>query len=346
MPALNVRMAMREEKLFNDNWEFVRLGFGTELADFYEYAKGKTALPHAKESSAEACDESVLRYVNIPHDWLIYDTHELYMDSTGWYRKRFALKKETGRRYLINFDGVYMDSTLYVNGQPAGTHHYGYSAFEYDITDLLADGDNELIMQIRHKSPHTRWYSGAGIFRDVTFKSVPQLHIATDGVYVSAKKADGRWLVTADVEVVCGGETVSADKADMDVQSADRRTVPVSDRTFGTLSYAADIRLLTPAPGDVGTISRACPEADGFVPDDSSNGDNCAVCEHPCASRGSVRVSDFEIGKNGFSFAIDNPFIWDITSPNLYELTVTLTRDGEAVDEVSTRFGLREIEYN
>ncbi len=333
-PALNVRMAMRKEILFNDNWEFVRLGFGTELADFYEFAKGKTALPRAAETSDETRDGAVLRYVNIPHDWLIYDTRELYMDSTGWYRKRFALKKETGRRYLINFDGVYMDSTLYVNGKPAGTHHYGYSAFEYDITDLLADGDNELIMQIRHKSPNTRWYSGAGIFRDVTFKDVPQVHIATDGVYVSAKKTNGRWTVTANVEVT-GGE------ADM----ADRRTVPMSAGSTGARSFTADIRLLTPGPGDAGTIGKPCPEAADYVPDDSSNGDNCAVCEHPCASRGSVRVSDFEIRENGFSFAIDNPFIWDITSPNLYELTVTLMCDGAAADEVSTRFGLREIEY-
>ncbi len=329
---------MRSETLFNEGWEFIRLEFGTELEDFYKAVRGVTSGECLNDTAGNADSQTSLRKVRLPHDWLIYDTGDLYRDSTGWYRKLFTLEKKSGRRYLLNFDGVYMDSTLYVNGKAAGTHHYGYSAFEYDITDLLANGENELVMQVRHKSPNTRWYSGAGIFRDVFFKDVPETHIATDGLYVSAKKKDGRWIVTADVEAVSGSTAADAEaekrgsKADVLAGSAN-------------LSLAVDVRLLTPDPGDVGTISRPCPEAADYVPDDSSHGDDCSVCAHPCASRGSVRVSDVEIKGGHISFAIDNPFIWDITRPNLYELKVTLMNGDEPVDEMCTRFGLREIEY-
>ena len=316
---------MRDEMIFNNDWEFIRLEFGTGLEDFYKAAEGKNAAERPEESAENIRDLGNLRKVKLPHDWLIYDTGNLYLDSTGWYRKSFELEKESGRRYLINFDGVYMDSTLYVNGKAAGTHHYGYSAFEYDITELLVNGVNELVMQVRHKSPNTRWYSGAGIFRDVVFKNVPETHIATDGVYVSAKKADGRWKVTADVEVV-----------------SDKGTVLLSD---AALSITADVRLKLTEPSNVGTISKPCAEAEDFGIDDSSHGDNCSGCAHPCASRGTVRVSDVDVEKNRIEFYIDNPYVWDITSPNLYELKITLLNGGEAVDEKTTTFGLREIEY-
>ncbi|MBO4505393.1 MAG: hypothetical protein J5728_03110, partial [Lachnospiraceae bacterium] len=105
---------MRKEILFNTGWEFVRLEFGTELEDFYKTVEGKTAAERPEETAENIRDLGTLRKVNLPHDWLIYDTEDLYLDSTGWYRKRFDLVKEPGRRYLINFDGVYMDSTLYV----------------------------------------------------------------------------------------------------------------------------------------------------------------------------------------------------------------------------------------
>ena len=292
---------MRDERLFNNNWEFLKLEFGTELADM--------------RKMGDECWERV----TLPHDWLIYDTLNLYADATGWYRKFINIEKETGRRYIINFDGVYMDSTVYVNGAEAGTHHYGYSAFEYDITELLKDGENEIVVQVRHKSPNTRWYSGAGIFRDVTFKNLPETHIATDGVYISPKKVAGRWVVITDTEVVG----------------------PDAERA--ALTY--NIRLKPVNPGHASTISKPCRESVGFVIDDSSHGDNCAVCGHPCASRGTVHISDVETRGTTTTFAIDNPYVWDISSPNLYELRTSISVDGEEIDAVETTFGLREAVF-
>ena len=72
--------------------------------------------------------------VDIPHDWLIYDSLNLYEDSTGWYLKRFRYE-ETEKRAFLTFEGIYMDSTVYVNGQKAGEWKYGYSTFTLEITD-------------------------------------------------------------------------------------------------------------------------------------------------------------------------------------------------------------------
>lgn len=296
---------MREERLFNRNWSFLKTEYRAEEAD-------EARLEEIRNT--EGWTE-----VELPHDWLIYDTLDLYGDATGWYRKEFSLPLEEDMVYLINFDGVYMDSAVYVNGRLAGVNRYGYSAFEYDITGLLKDGINEIIVQVRHKSPNTRWYSGAGIFRDVTFKRVPATHFVTDGVYVSCKKANGRWVVITDVEIA----GPDAAKAELD----------------------CSIRLCPSDPGSAGTISKPCPEAEEFVLKDSSHGDNCAACGHPCASRGEVRVSDVEFRDRGFTFIIDNPFEWDITAPNLYEMRVSLSIDNCETDAVTVKFGLRTVEF-
>lgn len=120
---------MNRQRLFNDNWEFVKTTFGTDL---------------------EALSDWTAKFerVDIPHDWLIYDTQNLYETSTGWYRKRFTAEGTTGTRTILRFDGVYMDTTVYVNGKEAGQWKYGYSTFEFEITALLQTGENEVLVRV------------------------------------------------------------------------------------------------------------------------------------------------------------------------------------------------------
>ncbi len=122
--------------------------------------------------------------VELPHDWLINDTHDLYKSGTGWYRKRFFADKKDYERVFLDFDGVYMDSTLFVNGKEACSHTYGYSAFEADITDFMRDGENELLVRVRYIAPNSRWYSGAGIYRDVNIKYKPAVFLPSNGIYI------------------------------------------------------------------------------------------------------------------------------------------------------------------
>ena len=171
---------MNNKILFNDGWEFAK-------------------------SSLDVTDSSVLDFmpVDLPHDWLIYNTLNLYEGSIGWYRKTFCPAEDTWQ-YLLYFEGVYMDSYLYVNGRLIGEWKYGYSSFEHDITHALRKGDNELLLKVIHQSPNSRWYSGAGIYRSVWLKTRARNHIVTDGIYVSAKETETKnlWKVEIDTEML------------------------------------------------------------------------------------------------------------------------------------------------
>ena len=169
--------------LFNDGWQFCLCDIGTELS----------ALPGRHWYDVE-----------LPHDWLINDASKLYETGEGWYRRSLPCSAEQlSGRVLLNFDGVYMNSTLFVNGKEAGSWPYGYSAFEHDITDFLHEGENELLLRVSHQSPNTRWYSGAGIFRDVMLKLRPAAYIGTNGVYIhSAPQPEGGWTTEVETDVV------------------------------------------------------------------------------------------------------------------------------------------------
>lgn len=146
--------------------------------------------------------------VELPHDWLISDTNNLYESGIGWYKRELdASFLKNGQRLFLRFDGVYMDSTLFVNGQKAGEWKYGYTAFEYDITDLVRkDENNTLLMKVNYKAPSGRWYTGAGIYRDVYLKVKNACHFVSDGIYITTKKKNDGWHFEVDAEVETGGK--------------------------------------------------------------------------------------------------------------------------------------------
>ena len=163
------------EKLFCNGWEFSKNPIDTEYSE-----------------------DLAWRPVDLPHDWLIYQTENLYETSTGWYRKTLNITKKEGIRTALYFGGVYVGSPLYVNGVQAFEWKYGYSSFEADITDFLRDGDNLIAVRADYRSPNSRWYSGAGIYRKVYLREYPECHIANGGVYISAN-IDGDVTVSAEV---------------------------------------------------------------------------------------------------------------------------------------------------
>lgn len=179
--------------LFNDNWRFTL----TE-----------------PDSDGKTLENAHWYNVEIPHDWLIGDTANLYKSGCGWYEKYFtvdALGEDDC--YILIFDGVYMDTTVYVNDKEVGKWKYGYTTFSFDITDALKNGENRILVRVNHKSPNTRWYSGAGIYRNVWLRKTSRRHIVENGVYISAKCSDadrrehGKWKTTVQISLsatVCG----------------------------------------------------------------------------------------------------------------------------------------------
>lgn len=246
---------MKNIMLFNDKWGFLKSELGSEL-------------PGIKDLKDR---EEKFQSVDIPHDWLIYNTHNLYENSTGWYRKCITVclisdeaQTETeqgndagalclmpGERVILRFDGVYMDSTFYVNHRLVGDWKYGYSAFDYDITEYLQSGENELLMQVRHQSPNSRWYSGAGIYRNVWLKVCPIAYFPLDGTYVHTtwQQADGSGQDSScghegsyqlEIETECAGAVGKDTRCHYSLWQQDKQ---VRDLGWGELFTRADGQL-------------------------------------------------------------------------------------------------------
>ena len=167
------------ERLLNDGWQFVKLPCGAPLTEGAPW-----------------------RPVDLPHDFLIGQADDLYESCDGWYRRALSVPAEgLGQAWLLRFDGVYMDCDVLVNGAVVCTHRYGYTAFEADLTAHLRPGENALMVCVRHRSPNSRWYSGAGIFRDVTLHVLPERHIPLDGIYVTTAQDGDAWRMTIETEL-------------------------------------------------------------------------------------------------------------------------------------------------
>lgn len=147
------------------------------------------------------------RRLNLPHDWAIEGDFSAGNPSgagggalpggVGWYRKHFRIREVA--RYFLEFDGIYMNSTVYINGEKLGSRPYGYSSFEFEITRFLRTGDNVIAVRVDNSDqPNSRWYSGCGIYRHVWFTETSAVHVSHWGVHVETT-AKGKAKVTVDV---------------------------------------------------------------------------------------------------------------------------------------------------
>ena len=180
-PATNdeVKQLIEDRKVeFNQNWHF-KLN------------------ANAKDAVKPDADVSSWKKLDLPHDWSIYNDfdHDSPAQNEGgqlnggdaWYRKTFKLDEEDlNKNVRITFDGVYMDSQVYVNGQLVGHYPNGYNQFSYDITDYLhKDGrKNVVAVHAINKQPSSRWYSGSGIYRDVTLQVTDKVHTEKNGTTI------------------------------------------------------------------------------------------------------------------------------------------------------------------
>ena len=165
---------MRTETCFNKNWKFM-------LDDQQDYA-----LP--------AFDDSMWKPLTLPHDWSNDYAPEKDAPSgggggygvcgIGWYRKHFTIQKTApDERVFLRFDGIYMNSEIFLNGVKIGGHGYGYTSFFAELTEQLVSGENILAVRVNDSQlPNSRWYAGAGIYRDVFLICTSDIHFDEFGV--------------------------------------------------------------------------------------------------------------------------------------------------------------------
>ncbi|GAJ08716.1 unnamed protein product, partial [marine sediment metagenome] len=110
-----------------------------------------------------------------------------FVGGTGWYRKKFTIPSElNGKRFNINFEGVYMNADIWLNGEYLGNHPYGYTSFWYDISENLIFGEENIVaVKVRNEGKNSRWYSGSGIYRHVWLSVTEPLYIAPWGTYIT-----------------------------------------------------------------------------------------------------------------------------------------------------------------
>ena len=174
---------VRERVSFDNDWRFVLADTATMAAADY--------------------NDAYWRRLNVPHDWAIEGDFSVGNPSgagggalpggVGWYRKTFTLSPSDSaqEKVFLEFDGVYMNSTVYVNGQKVGYRPYGYSSFEYDITPYVREGRNVVAVRVDNSDqPNSRWYSGCGIYRHVWLTRTNAIHVKHWGVYVHDGKVE------------------------------------------------------------------------------------------------------------------------------------------------------------
>ena len=157
-------MAQSTSTLFDNGWQFTR--------------NGKTI------------------NVNLPHDWDIYAAPDPATGATGtgggWYpggkgEYRKTFKTPQAEVVRLHFEGVYQKAEVFINGQKAGQHAYGYTPFTVDVTPYLnkGKGENEVVVKVDNsEQPNCRWYSGSGIYRHVWLQTMPAMHIAENGIFI------------------------------------------------------------------------------------------------------------------------------------------------------------------
>ena len=142
-------------------------------------------------------DDAKWRNLNVPHDWSIEGAYAedspagirgaFLPTGIGWYRKSIEIKKLSKEEcYFIEFDGVYMNSDVWINGHHLGHRPYGYISFGYDLTPYLKSGENVLAVRVDHSlAPSSRWYTGSGIYRHVWLTKTSKIYIPQWGTFVS-----------------------------------------------------------------------------------------------------------------------------------------------------------------
>ena len=220
----------------------IKVGRNQSFDTDWKFKKGATI--DAKSANFNDVD---WRKLDVPHDWSIEDLTVMPTDSTigpfyknnagknataftvggtAWYRKTFTMDKSTtGKQVSIQFDGVYMNADVWINGYHLGNHPYGYTAFVHDLTEHLnpAGTTNVLAVEVKNEGYNSRWYSGSGIYRHVWLSVLSPTHIANWGVQIVSKNVS---VQSADIHFATKIENSVANLSlTTEIYSADNKLV-------------------------------------------------------------------------------------------------------------------------
>jgi beta-galactosidase len=217
--------SVREHRNFDEGWKF-HLGHANDPHRDFNYGianiLAKTGDPGHNTAINMNFDDKGWASVQLPHDWAVglpfehvsngdVDSHGYHAvgglfpeNSIGWYRKTFTMDRaDSGKRFVLQFDGIFRDSKVWINNCYLGGHFSGYSGSSYDITDFLRfNAKNTIVVRVDASQYEGWFYEGAGIYRHAWLNVFDDLHIAQDGgVYVRTNSAGDKTTVTVTTRV-------------------------------------------------------------------------------------------------------------------------------------------------
>jgi len=221
--------------------------FNHRTSDFTHFAKAG----YGDGAAAPGFEDRAWREIDLPHDWaaelpfasVASHTHgyrtigwQYPETSVGWYRKRFAIPaSDYGRKISLQFDGIYRNAAVWVNGFYLGTEQSGYASTEYDITDYLNYGDENVVAVRVDASIEEGWvYEGAGIYRHVWINKTSRLHVNHYGTFVTTAMADSDAQITVRTHVENQQTQTSIFSVVQTILDANRQ--PVLSRHYRNLS--------------------------------------------------------------------------------------------------------------
>jgi beta-galactosidase len=230
-PQTEAMPLSREHISFDEGWKF-HLGHAADPARDFNYITTAISSKAGKdEETATAADfnDSSWRTLQLPHDWAVELPFEnsasfdvmahgykpvggLYpQNSIGWYRKHFAISKsDSGQRFVIQFDGIYRDSKIWINGFYLGANASGYCGVSYDISNYIHfDKENVLVVRVDASQYEGWYYEGAGIYRHVWLNCMNNLHIAEDGIFLNSVVDHGSATVNFETKIINENSTSS-----------------------------------------------------------------------------------------------------------------------------------------
>ena len=275
-------------------------------------------LGEMKGAEATDFDDSDWRTLNLPHDYSIEQDFNLSSEAKAgggfldggpaWYRKTWVIPASmAGKRITIDFDGVYMDSDVYVNGKHVGNYPYGYSPFSYDITDyVIADGmtENVIAVHTNNQQPSSRWYSGSGIYRDVQLTVTDPVHISRYGTKVTTPDLEAEYTGGQDVSVHVGTT----------LENEGTETSNVSLRH--TIYFDGSLE----QEGSEAAVATVNTEAVELAP-------------------GAQQTVDAVL-------SVSNPVLWQVGVGGMYRVHTEVLAGDTVIDDYDTPFGMRWMKFD
>ena len=294
--------------------------------------------------------------VDLPHDWDIYEGPDPSLTPAspptppsngqggtgtggGWfpggkgeYRKTFKTPKE--KVVKLHFEGVYQKAEVYVNGQKAGQHAYGYTPFTVDATPYLKlknskiEGVNEVVVRVDNSAqPNCRWYSGSGIYRHVWLETMQSLHLAENGVRVWTPEVSDK-QARVDLNIWIENEGQQTQQID-DVEVT---------FTGGAFSFIDERPQLIYSPSvSFSKRAKRLPVALKMLPTNQP--------QEPKKIE-NVPLKAGQVATYVLSYTIDQPRLWSPDDPYLYEAVVRLKSEGRIIGEQRVKFGIRSFSFD